>query len=57
MAEPIRIGVSLPQSGRDARGVGVALQRLPTVGRRRQWAWGLLGRPVDLVVYDDGSIP
>ena len=58
MAEPIRIGVSLPQSGRDARGAWAS-----HYNAYRLWVddlnscGGLLGRPVDLVVYDDGSIP
>jgi branched-chain amino acid transport system substrate-binding protein len=58
MAEPIRIGVSLPQSGRDARaawGSHYNSYRLWLEQVNEQG--GLLGRPVDLVVYDDVTIP
>ena len=58
MAEAIRIGVSLPQSGRDARGAWAShynAYRLWIDGVNR--GGGLLGRPVELVVYDDGSMP
>jgi len=58
MAEPIRIGVSLPQSGRDARGAWAS-----HYNAYRLWLddlngrGGLLGREVQLIVYDDGSMP
>src|SRR5437867_3428629 len=58
MAESIRIGVSLPQSGRDARAAWADhyntymlwLEQINASG-------GLLGKPVELVVRDDGSRP
>ncbi len=58
MVEPIRIGVSLPQTGRDARGAWAE-----HYNTYRLWvdevnsSGGMLGRPVELVVYDDGSRP
>jgi len=58
MIEPIRLGVSLPQSGRDARGAWAShynAYRLWVDETNRRG--GLLERRVDLVVYDDGSIP
>ena len=57
-ANDIVVGVSLPQTGRYARSAGVYYSRaydlwLDAVNGRG----GLLGRPVRLTVYDDGSEP
>lgn len=57
-AAPIRIGVSLPQSGRDARGAWAS-----HYNAYRLWLdevnaeGGLLGRQIELVVSDDRSVP
>jgi branched-chain amino acid transport system substrate-binding protein len=58
VAEPIRVGVTLPYSGRYARNAGVVYDQT-----YRLWAdqvnrrGGILERPVELVVHDDGSDP
>ena len=58
MATPIRIGLTLPRTGRYARSAGKTYDET-----YRLWAGemeerdGLDGRPVELVVYDDESVP
>jgi branched-chain amino acid transport system substrate-binding protein len=58
VADPIRIGVTLPKTGRYARNAGVVYDQT-----YRLWVdqvngrGGILGRPVELVVYDDASDP
>lgn len=57
-SDAIKIGVTLPRSGRYARSAGVTydntyrfwVDQVNAVG-------GILGKPVELVVYDDGSTP
>jgi len=58
MAGPIRIGVTLPYSGRYAKNAGAVYDQAyrmweDQVNRRG----GILERPVELVVHDDGSEP
>ena len=54
----IVVGVSLPQSGRYASSAGVYYSRAYDLWTRQvNEAGGLLGRPVRLLVYDDGSEP
>lgn len=58
MATPLRIGLTLPRTGRYARSAGKTYDET-----YRLWAdemaeqGGLDDRPVELVVYDDESVP
>lgn len=58
MATPLRIGLTLPRTGRYARSAGITYDET-----YRMWVdemaerGGMAGRPVSLVVHDDESVP
>ncbi len=58
MANPLRVGVTLPRSGRYAKNAGVVYDQAYRLWRDQVNArGGILGRPVELVIYDDASEP
>jgi branched-chain amino acid transport system substrate-binding protein len=58
VADPIRIGVTLPKTGRYAKNAGVVYDNTYHLWADQVNArGGILHRPVELVVHDDGSEP
>jgi branched-chain amino acid transport system substrate-binding protein len=56
-SRPITVGLSLPLTGRFEKSAGVYYERAYRLWEKQiNLDGGLLGRPVDLVVYDDESV-